>query len=225
MGLLKSLSPTIEIIDSRSTPAQFDYHVALLSMPLALKTDESTIPADIPYLRAEPDRIERWKLRLGDQGFKIGVAWQGSKPGTEIGRSFHVIWLHGISKVPGVRLISLQKNEGSEQVAALPEGMKVETLGDDFDCGPDAFLDTAAIMENLDLVITADTSIAHVAGALAVRPGLPSSWFPIGDGSSIGMTARGIRPCACSGSKRATIGQTYSRKWKGELARMLDERK
>ena len=169
MGLLKGLSPTIEIIDSKSTPPKFDYHVALLSMPLALKTDESRVPADIPYLRADPDRIERWRLKLCGQGFKIGVAWQGSKLGTSFGKSFHVACLHSISQLPGVRLISLQKNEGSEQVMTLPDGMKVETLGDDFDCGPDAFLDTAAVMENLDLVITADTSIAHLAGALG-RP-------------------------------------------------------
>jgi hypothetical protein len=169
MRLLKDLSPTVEIIDSSSTPANFDYHVALLSMPLAFKTDERGIPADIPYLRAEPDRAERWRLRLGDHGFKIGVAWQGSKLGTHFGKSFQVTWLRDISQLPSIRLISLQKNEGSEQVTTLPDGMKVETLGDDFDCGPDAFLDTAAVMENLDLVITADTSIAHLAGALG-RP-------------------------------------------------------
>ena len=134
MRLLKDLSPTVEIIDSSSTPTKFDYHVALLSMPLAFKTDESSIPADIPYLRAEPDRVERWRLRLGDHGFKIGVAWQGSKLGTHFGKSFQVTRLRDISKLPGIRLISLQKNEGSEQVTTLPDGMKVETLGDDFDC-------------------------------------------------------------------------------------------
>jgi hypothetical protein len=89
--------------------------------------------------------------------------------GTHFGKSFQVTWLRDISQLPSIRLISLQKNEGSEQVTTLPDGMKVETLGDDFDCGPDAFLDTAAVMENLDLVITADTSIAHLAGALG-RP-------------------------------------------------------
>jgi hypothetical protein len=166
---LKDLSQTVEIIDSRSTPAQFDYHAALMSMPFACKTDESNIPADIPYLRAEPQLVEKWKLRLGDQGFKIGIAWQGSKQGVEVGRPFHVSWLLGISQLPGVRLISLQKGEGSEQLFALPDGMMVEKPGDDFDVGPDAFIDTAAVMENLDLVITTDTSIAHLAGALG-RP-------------------------------------------------------
>jgi ADP-heptose:LPS heptosyltransferase len=66
-------------------------------------------------------------------------------------------------------LISLQKNDGVEQLDDLPSGMRVETLGDDFDFDPDAFVDTAAVMECLDLVITSDTAVAHLAGALA-RP-------------------------------------------------------
>ncbi len=68
--------------------------------------------------------------------------------------------------MPGVRLISLQKGPGAEQLNDLPAGMSVERLGDQFDQGPDAFLDSAAVMESLDLVITSDTAIAHLAGAL-----------------------------------------------------------
>ena len=67
-----------------------------------------------------------------------------------------------------MRLISLQKGAGEEQLASLPPSMRVETLGADFDAGADAFIDTAAAMTCLDLVVTVDTSIAHLAGALAV---------------------------------------------------------
>src|SRR5205823_3430382 len=74
-----------------------------------------------------------------------------------------------IAKLPGVRLISLQKNAGAEQLRDLPAGMNVQTLGNPLDPGPDALVDTAAIMENLDLVITSDTAVAHLAGALG-RP-------------------------------------------------------
>ena len=74
-----------------------------------------------------------------------------------------------MARVPGVRLISLQKNDGVDELAALPDGMTVETLGDGFDSGEGAFLDTAAVMMSLDLVVTSDTSIAHLAGALG-RP-------------------------------------------------------
>jgi hypothetical protein len=74
-----------------------------------------------------------------------------------------------LAAIPGVRLISLQVGHGVEQLADLPAGMRVETLGDDFDSGPDGFVDTAAAMTALDLVVTCDTSVAHLAGALA-RP-------------------------------------------------------
>jgi hypothetical protein len=87
----------------------------------------------------------------------------------DIGRSFPLTHFEGLSKIPGVRLISLQKNAGVEQLRELPAGMSVETLGDEFDAGPDAFLDTAAAMESLDLVIASDTAVAHLAGALG-RP-------------------------------------------------------
>jgi hypothetical protein len=76
--------------------------------------------------------------------------------------------LYGISQIPNVRLVSLQK-EGVEQLDTLPEGMKVESLGEEYDAGADAFLDAAAVMENLDLIISSDTAIAHLAGALG-RP-------------------------------------------------------
>ena len=100
------------------------------------------------------------------QRFQRSLAWQGSKAGIDRGRSFALAELFGVSRLPGVRLISLQKNEGVEQLEALPEGMRVETLGEDFDAGDDAFLDCAAVMQSLDLIISCDTSIAHLAGAL-----------------------------------------------------------
>src|SRR5262249_19844750 len=80
-----------------------------------------------------------------------------------------------LSRLPNVRLISLQKNFGLDQLTSLPAGARVEVLGDEFDGGPDAFVDTAAVMANLDLIVSADISIGHLAGALG-RPawvGLP----------------------------------------------------
>ena len=74
-----------------------------------------------------------------------------------------------LAAIAGVRLISLQKGFGEEQLRDLPPAMRVETLGPDFDAGPDAFVDAAAAMAHLDLVVTCDTSIAHLAGAVA-RP-------------------------------------------------------
>ena len=166
--LLQGLGPAIEIIPEKSHPDNFDYHVSLMSLPLAFKTVLETIPQQVPYLQADGARVERWKKRIGNQGFKIGICWQGSKLSTDKKRSFPLSELYNISQLPNVRLISLQKSDGLEQLAQLPAGMMVETLGDDFDAGGQAFLDTAAVMKNLDLVITCDTAIAHLAGALAI---------------------------------------------------------
>jgi hypothetical protein len=86
-----------------------------------------------------------------------------------IDRSFPLAELAPIAALPGVRLISLQKLDGLEQLAGLPAGMTVETLGDDFDAGDNSFVDSAAAMQALDLVISCDTAVAHLAGALG-RP-------------------------------------------------------
>jgi tetratricopeptide (TPR) repeat protein len=168
--LLKSLGPGIELVPLKGEPHVFDYHVALMSLPLAFGTTLGSCPAMVPYLHAEPEKVVKWRERIGRDGFKIGICWQGNKQAEiDTGRSFPVRHFEGITRLPNVRLISLQKNAGVEQLWDLPPGMSVETLGEEFDAGPDAFIDTAAVMECLDLVITPDTAVAHLAGALG-RP-------------------------------------------------------
>ncbi len=142
----------------------------LMSVPWVLGIEEATIPAAVPYLRADPERVAAWRCRLPQRAFRVGIAWRG-RPNVAVdrGRSFSLRYLHPLASIPGVRLISLQKGRGADEIAALPPDMAVETLGPDFDSGPGAFLDAAAVMMNLDLVITSDTSLAHLAGALG-RP-------------------------------------------------------
>jgi tetratricopeptide (TPR) repeat protein len=161
-------------VDVRLTEAikqeQFDAQIALSSLPRAFRTRLETIPANVPYLRAEPNLQAKWADLLAGGGFKIGVVWQGNpNPEADCARSMPLAAFAPIAAVPGVRLVSLQKGFGTEQLAKLPEGMRVETPARDFDDGADAFIDTAALVASLDLVITCDTSIAHLAGALG-RP-------------------------------------------------------
>ena len=103
-------------------------------------------------------------------GFRIGIAWR-ARPNVPIdrGRSFPLRCLAPLARLPGVRLISLQKDHALEELKTLPSGMIVETLGPEFDAGPGGFVDAAAVMMSLDLVISVDTSLAHLAGALG-RP-------------------------------------------------------
>jgi hypothetical protein len=168
--LLRGLPVPVTFIPENTRPKTLDYYVPLLSLPLLFATRLESIPAPVPYLKAEPDRVAGWREKLGEHGFRVAIAWQGKTKGiNDPYRSFPLAALAPLAALPGVRLISLQKGEGSEQLANLPAGMTVERLGDDFDSGFDAFIDSAAVMECCDLVVTLDTSIAHLAGALG-RP-------------------------------------------------------
>ena len=150
--------------------APFDAQIAISSLPRAFRTRLDTVPTDVPYLAAEQGLSAKWAERIGSAGFKIGIVWQGNPhPEADRARSYPLAAAAPLASLAGVRLVSLQKGFGEEQIASLPRGMKVEALGDDFNSGPDAFVDAAAAMTHCDLVVTCDTSIAHLAGALA-RP-------------------------------------------------------
>ena len=165
---LLSSKTKLRYVDSPSGNHDFDAQIAISSLPHAFGTRLATIPAAVPYLAAEPPLREMWAGRIGADGFKIGIVWQGNPdPEADRARSTPLQALAPLAGVSGVRLFSLQKGEGEEQLSRRPPPMRVETLGADFDAGPDAFVDTAAAIASLDLVITCDTSIAHLAGALA----------------------------------------------------------
>ena len=168
--LLSSLEgPSVMLVSPEDQTLRFDVQTPLLSLPYLFRTIVETIPSGAPYLFAEPARVDRWAKHIGGSGFRIGICWKGNPTyAGDARRSFSLLNFAALSQAPGVRLISLHKGEGEKDLSDLPSGMQVESLPADFDSGPDAFLDTAAIMQSLDLVITSDTSIAHLAGALGV---------------------------------------------------------
>ncbi|MBM3349884.1 MAG: tetratricopeptide repeat protein [Betaproteobacteria bacterium] len=164
--LLSNLDGVFKLVQRGGVLPSFDYHCPLLSLPLAFKTTLDSIPSEIPYLSTESTRVNRWKDHLGDDGFKVGICWHGTQ--NIKGRSVPIAFFHELSQIPSVRLISLHKGDGEKYLDSLPSGMRVETFDSTFD-SKGAFLDTAAVMMCCDLVITIDTSIAHLAGALGVR--------------------------------------------------------
>lgn len=166
LRLMRSLDADCELVDVNDGLPQTDFHCPLLSLPLAFGTTLETIPGECPYLRAEPDRVAHWASRIGDAGFRIGICWQGKSGKVDLDRSFPLAALAGVARLPGVRLISLHQGDGERQLATLPTDMRIEVLGDQFDAGEDGFLDAAAVIAHCDLVISSDTSIAHLAGAL-----------------------------------------------------------
>jgi Flp pilus assembly protein TadD len=168
--LVQPLASTIRFLAKLPEGERFDFHCKLLSLPGLFDTRLDTIPCTVPYLFAEPERVARWGERVGSHGFRIGIVWKGNPSRTiDGGRSVPLTCFAPLARVPGVRLISLQKRYGLEQLQELPEGMVVESPGEDFDENEHAFLDSAALMQHLDLVVSSDTSMIHLAGALG-RP-------------------------------------------------------
>ncbi len=158
--LLSTIAGMPPLVSADAPLPRFDVVVPLLSVPVRTRAQ----PLTPPYLSAEPERTALWRARIGGGGVRIGIAWQGfSGRHEDKGRSVPLVGFAPLAAIPGVRLISLQKGEGEDQIGAAP--FAVEMLAG-LDDGPDAFLDTAAVMGVVDLVITSDTSIAHLAGAL-----------------------------------------------------------
>ena len=158
----------------------FTTHAPLLSVPGILKTSLDTIPASVPYLFAARALVESWREKLrGVSGFKIGINWQGrAGQGSWLARNIPLQQFAALAAIPGVRLISLQKGSGREELTQERERFPVLDPGNEVDQESGAFMDTAAIMMNLDLVITSDTAIPHLAGALGVPVWLALPFAP-----------------------------------------------
>jgi tetratricopeptide (TPR) repeat protein len=139
--------------------------VPLMSIPRALYLTPNVIPAQEPYLSADPSRVAAWAERLGHSGLRIGIAWQTARRD----KTAPLINFAPLAEIEGVRLISLQKQPGSAQIEQVTFADRIERPTSDTDMGAHALLDTAAIMMNLDLVVSVDTMVAHLAGALG-RP-------------------------------------------------------
>ncbi len=147
----------------------FDVHAPLLSLPAILGTTLATVPADVPYLRADPALTEHWRAELAAlPGFKVGIAWQGN-PGYpwDRARSIPLKEFAALAAVDSVRLVSLQKGPGTEQLGQID--FPVLDLGKRLDEANGPFVDTAALIAALDLVVTSDSAVAHLAGALGAR--------------------------------------------------------
>jgi tetratricopeptide (TPR) repeat protein len=172
-----SSCPGIDQFYHENPPPPFDEHAALLSLPGIFHTDLNTIPADVPYLSAPPDLVDAWRERLPRDGlFRVGINWQGSRTYRwDFMRSLPLAEFAPLAEVEGVRLFSLQKGTGIEQLADAP--FAVEDLGSRLDLGDAAFTETAAVIKNLDLVISSDTGLVHLAGALGAPVWLALSYI------------------------------------------------
>lgn len=147
----------------KPVPRGHDHVVSLMSLPAIFETTLETIPAEIPYLTPHPALVGHWAPRIEDKGFKVGLVWAG-RPQHENDRNRSIALgdLAPLAKIRGVSLYSLQKGPAEEALAKPPKGMTITPLGGRFA----DFADTAAAIANLDLVISVDTAVAHLAGAM-----------------------------------------------------------
>ena len=163
---LERLMRTVEGIDDvvplGQIPPSFDLQVPLLSLPGLFKAGIDAIPTTIPYLHPNADSVDSWRARLaGKEGPKIGLAWRGNpKHRNDRRRSIPGETLAQLCKIPGVNWVNLQVDATPDEIAAL--GPHV------YNAGPllTDWAETAALVSCLDLVVTVDTGVAHLAGAL-----------------------------------------------------------
>ena len=166
--LLTRLPGVSEIITEGGRPSSFDLWCSLMSLPRAVGTTLETIPAVTPYLTADPADVADWRARLaGLAGLRVGLCWAGGrssliKIAVDRRRSVTLDTLAPLGAVSGVHFISLQIGPPAAEAARPPPGMALHDFTEDLH----DFADTAALIENLDLVISVDTSVVHLAGAL-----------------------------------------------------------
>ena len=172
VGLLRQLPGIAHVLGQGVDRPPFDIHCPLLSLPRAFATRLDTIPAKIPYLHADPDAAASWSAMLpADQSLRVGLIWAGSpRPEdpeahlTDRRRSLALRQLTPLAAIPGVHFISLQKDRPDPAVQEARTLRLIDPMPQVAD-----FADTAALIATLDLVISADTSVAHLAGAMG-RP-------------------------------------------------------
>lgn len=166
---LKSLLQNVEGINrvlayGESLP-DCDVHCPLLSLPSIFDTALETIPGNIPYVTADPILIKKWrdKIQHDESTFKIGLVWAGNPQyKKDHYRSFSLSTFAPLSQLKGVTFYSLQKGEGAEQAKGHPGGVTLVDFMEEIH----NFTDTAALIDNLDLVISVDTAVAHLTGAM-----------------------------------------------------------
>lgn len=167
----------------------FDYHCSLLDVADVLCMGDSkdpgttSIPARVPYIHAPQNLVEFWRGTLNKalpkSRLRVGIVWQGNPDHqADLYRSVPLNALKPLADVDGVQLISLQRGKGTEQLRTWNGNKVIYCLPEDIDQSSGAFMDTAAILNHLDVIVTSDTSMAHLAGAMGRPTSVMLSYTP-----------------------------------------------
>jgi tetratricopeptide (TPR) repeat protein len=199
-GLLAKIEGAKRVISRGDPLPEFTWQCPLMSLPFALGTAHATIPAKVPYIEVDPARASGWREKLAGDKQCIGLAWAGNPahPRDRL-RSIPLERLTSLFSIPGAAFYSLQFGAGREQISQLqPNACPIDRLIDLGDELKD-FTHLAAIVANLDLVITIDSAVAHLAGALGkpvwilLNKGCDWRWFLDRENSPWYPTARLFR--------------------------------
>ena len=165
VDLLSELEGVDQIIAKGDPLPNFDFQCPLLSLPLAFKTTIETIPVAHRYIQANKEKVNAWKTKLGEKRKpRIGIAWNGSPfHNNDHNRSINIAEIIPLLS-PSYEYICLQKTIRTLDEVALKGGVNIKFFGDELQ----DFSDTAALCELMDIVISVDTSLAHLAGALGI---------------------------------------------------------
>lgn len=193
IGLLRGfpgVDELVEYIPNRKLQLEYDVYSSLLDMPYIFKTTIDTIPSQVPYIYADSSKAEYWRDKLSGPELKVGIVWAGSpEHGNDRYRSCSLKNFASLGEIDGVQLYGLQKGLAAGQMDEYAEMVSIINISKYFN----DFTDTAAVIENLDLVISVDTSVLHLSGAMgqstwALLPFAPewrwmlnrsdSPWYP-----------------------------------------------
>jgi hypothetical protein len=155
-------------------------YAPLLTVPGVVDTSLDKVANQVPYITPDSALVDKWHRELSNYSeFKVGINWQGNpKYAGDFHRSIPLKFFESLARVPCVRLFSLQKNDGIEQLQQIAGTFDVTELGSRLDIETGAFVDTAAVLKSLDLFVTSDTAVAHLAGALGVPVWMALSTTP-----------------------------------------------
>jgi tetratricopeptide (TPR) repeat protein len=161
-SLLQSLANVV-VLGPGDTHTNFDLQCALMSLPHLLGTRLDTIPAEVPYLSVPEERRRKWQTRVPHATLTVGLVWAGGRDYTaDRKRSIGLTRLEPVLSVPGVRFVSLHRDLRETDAAVLARHPEIVHFGEALE----DFADTAAVIDTLDLVISVDTSVVHLTGAL-----------------------------------------------------------
>jgi tetratricopeptide (TPR) repeat protein len=169
--LLQSATFIDQLVCIGDALPEFDMQVPLMSLPWLLNPQDMDFASDKPWLAADPHLVELWGARLkGLKGKKVGLAWQGNPNyRADKARSLALRHFSTILELDNCDFISLQRDFGREQIEKLDSNTKVHDFAEELDREHGAFMDSAALLTQLDVLITSDTAMAHLAGALGVQ--------------------------------------------------------